>query len=300
MQQIIGAIEAGGTKFNCAIVEAPQRIIRETRIATRTPRETLGEVLEFFRSSQFPLAAIGVSCFGPLDLCESSPRYGHITSTPKRGWSNTDIVGALGEFNVPIGFDTDVNGAALGELTCGAGIGLESLVYYTIGTGIGGGAIVDGKPLHGMIHPEMGHCLIQQDRSLDPFSGTCPFHANCFEGLASGPAIEQRWKATPSTLPQEHPAWSLQAHYTALALANTILTLSPQRIILGGGVMQNTFLFPLIRQGVVKTLNGYVQHSEILTGIDSYIVPPGLGERSGIIGAAALALRKVSSPRNPQ
>jgi fructokinase len=294
MGHIVGALEAGGTKFNCAIIEAPNRIIREVRIATRSPQETLGEALEFFRSSDVALVAIGVSCFGPIELCESSPLYGYITTTPKMGWRNTDVVGALRELNVPVGFDTDVNGAALGEYTCGAGKDLSSLVYYTIGTGIGGGAIVNGEPLHGLSHPEMGHCFIPHDRLQDPFPGCCPYHSNCFEGLASGPAIEQRWKVSPATLPEDHPAWDLESHYIALALANTVLTLSPQRIIIGGGVMSNRFLFPHIRHRLASILNRYVDRNQLLADIDSYIVPTGLGDKAGVIGAAVLALRSAA------
>lgn len=293
MKQYVGAIEAGGTKFNCAIVEPPQTILREVRISTRDPGETLGEVISFFKAADVPLIAIGISCFGPIDLHEDSQTYGYITKTPKLAWCNTDIVGALKILDLPIGFDTDVNGAAIGEHTCGAGKNLNSLVYYTIGTGIGGGALVNGQPLHGLSHPEMGHVLIPHDRSHDPFQGCCPFHSDCFEGLASGPAIEQRWNIDPAELPAEHQAWKLEAHYIALALTNTVLTLSPQRLIVGGGVMHNHFLFPLIRKNVQRYLHGYVHHRDILETIDSFIVPPTLGDRAGIIGAAALAVRKA-------
>jgi fructokinase len=293
MKHFVGAIEAGGTKFNCAIVDSSQQIVQEVRIATRSPGETLAEVVAFFRASEAPLSGIGVSCFGPIDLDPSSPHYGHITSTPKLAWRNTDILAPLREFNVPIGFDTDVNGAAFGEYMFGAGKGLHTLVYYTIGTGIGGGALVEGKPLHGLTHPEMGHVRIPHDNVRDPFTGCCPSHGNCFEGLASGPALEQRWQQNPSLLPADHAAWKLEALYISLALTNTICTLSPERIILGGGVMQHESLFPLIRQNVVELLNGYVQHKTILKEIDQFIVPPALGTLSGVLGAAALAMHKA-------
>lgn len=291
MMHCIGAIEAGGTKFNCAVVDSSLQIIREIRIPTRSPSETLAEVVSFFRSSETPLSAIGVSCFGPIDLDQRSPLYGYITSTPKLAWRNTNILGPLQEFNVPIGFDTDVNGAALGEYMFGAGQHIDTLVYFTIGTGIGGGALVGGKPLHGLTHPEMGHIRIPHDRARDPFTGCCPSHGDCFEGLASGPAMEQRWQRDPSQLPEDHEAWKLEAHYIALALANTVCTLSPQRIVLGGGVMQNDFLFPLVRREVQNILSGYIQHPNIFEAIDQFIVTPGLGATSGVLGAAALGMQ---------
>jgi len=293
MKHFVGAIEAGGTKFNCAVVDSSQQIVRNIRIPTRGPEETLAEVVDFFRSSEFPLAALGVSCFGPIDLDQTSPHYGYITSTPKLAWRNTDILGPLKEFKVPIGFDTDVNGAAFGEYMFGAGKNIDTLVYFTIGTGIGGGALVGGIPLHGLTHPEIGHIHIPHDRVRDPFAGCCPSHGACFEGLASGPAMEQRWQQEPSQLPADHEAWKLEAHYIALALANTVCTISPQRIVLGGGVMQNELLFPLVRDNVQKILNGYIQHSYVLKDIERFIVPPGLGPTSGVLGAAALAMRKA-------
>jgi fructokinase len=293
MKHFVGAIEAGGTKFNCAVVDSSQQIVRQIRVPTRGPEETLAEVVAFFRSSDVPLTALGLSCFGPIDLDQTSPYYGYITSTPKLAWRNTNILGPLREFQVPIGFDTDVNGAAFGEYMFGAGKGIETLVYFTIGTGIGGGALVGGNPLHGLTHPEMGHIHIPHDQVRDPFCGCCPAHGDCFEGLASGPAMEQRWQQDPSKLPIDHEAWILEAHYIALAVANTACTLSPQRIILGGGVMQNELLFPLIRRNVQKILCGYIEHPKILKDIDHYIVPPGLGPLSGVLGAAALAMREA-------
>jgi fructokinase len=294
MNKYVGAIEAGGTKFNCAVVGDDQSIVREVRITTTTPEQTLREVLEFFHANaEFQIEALGVSSFGPIDLNPASPEYGFVTTTPKLAWRNADLLGPLKELGVPLHFDTDVNGAAYGEYAFGAAKGLDNFVYYTIGTGIGGGGMIGGRLMHGLTHPEMGHVVVPHDRVRDPFSGCCPTHGDCFEGLASGPALEQRWQVSPSELAPDHPAWELEAHYIALALANTVCTLSPQRVILGGGVMQNQFLFPLIRVGLQRVLNGYIQHPLILKEIDSFIVPPGLGTNSGVLGAAALAFDSV-------
>ena len=242
-----------------------------------------------------PLAAIGIASFGPVDPDPSSPAYGHITTTPKPGWANADLAGPIQRtFNVPIGFDTDVNGAALGEWHWGAAQGLNTFIYITIGTGIGGGAMVNGRLLHGLIHPEMGHIVLPHDWEKDPYEGKCPYHGDCFEGMAAGPAIEERWDAKGQNLPEDHPAWELEAHYIAQALRSFICTLSPQRIILGGGVMQQPQLFPLVRQKTLETLNGYVQSPTILDNIDTYIVPPGLGNKAGVLGAFALGMQQES------
>jgi fructokinase len=210
--------------------------------------------------------------------------------TTKPGWSNAEIVGPLrAAFNLPVAFDTDVNGAALGEWCWGAAQGLNTFIYLTVGTGIGGGALVDGKLAHGLLHPEMGHIPLPQDKKVDPFESICPFHHDCFEGLASGPAMEKRWGQKAETLPPDHPAWELEARYIALALRSFICTLSPQRIVIGGGVAQQSQLMPLIRQKTQATLNAYVQSPAILDEIDSFIVPPALGGRAGVLGAIALA-----------
>lgn len=293
--QQFGGIEAGGTKFVCAVGSGPDDIRDQTRFPTTTPDETLGKAIDFFkRQSQLP-AAIGIGSFGPLDPDRSSDTFGHITSTPKPGWSNTNIVGAIkAEFDVPVGFDTDVNAAALGEQRWGAAQGLDTFVYLTIGTGIGGGTMVAGQLLHGMLHPEMGHVLLPHDRQRDPFEGFCPFHKDCFEGLAAGPAIEARWGQRGEDLPADHPAWELEAHYVALGVMTIIMMLSPKRVILGGGVMQEPQLFPLVRRKVPQLLNGYIQTPQILDHIDEYIVPPGLGGRAGVLGAIALAQRLTS------
>lgn len=288
---LYGGIEAGGTKFVCAVGTSPNDV-RATRFPTTTPEETLARAIEFFRA-QPRVAAIGIAAFGPVDLRRNSPTYGYITTTPKLGWRNTDLVGAIQRaLNVPVGFDTDVNAAALGEHRWGAARGLDTCIYLTIGTGIGGGGLLAGKLMHGLIHPEMGHIRVPHDLARDPFPGACPFHGDCLEGLASGPALEKRWGARAETLPADHPAWELEAHYLALALVNYICTLSPQRIILGGGVMEQPQLFPMIRRGVQQLLNGYAQSPAILADIDAYIVPPALGKRAGVLGALALVVEE--------
>jgi fructokinase len=284
-----GGIEAGGTKFVCAVAGDDGEILDETTFSTTTPDQTIGQAIEFLQQ-QGDLAAIGISCFGPVDLMPCSPTYGYITTTPKAGWANADIVGRVRRaFDVPVGFDTDVNGAALGEYRWGAAQGLDTFVYLTIGTGIGGGGMVNGKLIHGLVHPEMGHMRLPHDLSRDPFAGVCPFHSDCLEGLATGPAVEARWGQRGETLSTDHPAWALEAHYIALGIVNLVCILSPQRVILGGGVMQQTQLFPMIRSEVQQLLNGYVKAEAILERVDEYIVPPGLGTRAGVKGAIALA-----------
>ena len=294
---LFGGIEGGGTKFVCVIGRGPGDVVAEARIPTTTPQATLSETVEFFRTESAragTLAAIGVGCFGPVDLHEDSPTWGYITTTPKPGWERTDVAGRLKrDLGVPVVFDTDVNAAALGEARWGAARGLDSFVYLTVGTGIGGGGLLGGRPMHGLVHPEMGHMLLPRDRAADPFPGMCPFHGDCLEGLASGPALLARWGQPAEGLPEDHPAWPLEAHYLALAVVNFVCTLSPQRIILGGGVMDQRHLFPLIRREVVALLNGYLRAGEILDAIDSYIVPPGLGNRSGRLGALAMAEQLV-------
>jgi fructokinase len=293
MAGLVGGIEAGGTKFVCAVGTSPDDVRALVRIPTTTPPETIARAIEFFQTegARFgTLRAVGIASFGPIDPEPRSTKFGYITSTPKPGWANTDFAGAIGRaLAVPVGFDTDVNVAALGEWRWGAGQGTENLVYLTIGTGIGGGGLVNGKLMHGLLHPEMGHIRIPHDRAADPYPGHCPFHGDCFEGLACGPAMAERWKQSPDTLPADHPAWTLEAHYLALALVNIICALSPERIILGGGVMSNPRLLPLVRAGVQELLNAYVQSPAVLDEIERYIVAPGLGDRSGVLGAFALA-----------
>jgi fructokinase len=293
MNTLVGGIEAGGTKFVCAVGTGPDDVRAEIRYPTTAPEETIDRAIAFFREQQGqhgPLAAVGIAAFGPLDPQPGSPTFGFITTTPKPGWRNTDFAGRVRRaLQLPVGFDTDVNVAALGEARWGAAQGLDSFIYLTIGTGIGGGGLSGGRLMHGLIHPEMGHIRLPHDRQADPYPGGCPFHGDCLEGLASGPALEGRWGRPAATLPPDHPAWALEADYLAWALVNFICTLSPQRIVLGGGVMDQGHLFPLVRSRVQQHLAGYVQSPAILEHIDTYVVPPGLGSRAGVLGAFALA-----------
>jgi fructokinase len=286
---MFGAIEAGGTKFICAIGSGPDDL-ETVQIPTTTPTATLDAAIDFFRARRSELHAVGIASFGPIDLNPESWTYGYITSTPKTGWRNTDIAGAVRKgLDVPVGFDTDVNGAALGEARWGAARGLSDFLYLTVGTGIGGGAIVNGRVLHGLVHTEMGHIRVPHDRAADPFDGCCPFHGDCLEGLASGPAIQSRWGLSPRELPASHPGLALEARYLALGVANWVCTLSPQRIVLGGGVMHVQPLFPLIRQELLALLNDYVQAREITECVDHYVVPALLGARAGVLGGLVLA-----------
>lgn len=294
---LYGGIEGGGTKFICAVGTGPNDLRAEARFQTTAPEETLTQVIDFFKQQETnfgKLSAIGFACFGPLDPNPDSLTYGYILPTPKPGWSNADVVGPLrSEFGVSVRFDTDVNGAALGEWRWGMGQGLQTFIYLTVGTGIGGGAYVEGKLLHGLLHPEMGHIPIPHDKAKDPFEGICPFHGDCFEGLASGVAIEKRWRQRGGTLPHDHPAWDLEAEYIAHALATYSYTLSPQRIIIGGGVGQLPHLLPKVQKKTRELINGYIQSPAILENIESYIVHPGLGNHAGVLGAIALAEQKI-------
>ncbi|MBT4100341.1 MAG: ROK family protein [Gemmatimonadetes bacterium] len=287
-----GAIEAGGTKFVCAVGSGPEQITDTIRIDTTSPGTTLGAVIDFFRQhhASVPLEALGIACFGPIELDKSSPAYGYITTTPKAGWAQTDIVSTLqSALNLPTGFDTDVNAAALGEHRWGAAQDVDSFIYLTVGTGIGGGAMVEGELLHGLLHPEMGHILLPRHDSDTNFSGVCPFHGTCFEGLASGPAIQARWGRPADELDNDHDAWSLQAHYMAVGLWNLICTLSPRRLILGGGVMEQEHLLPAIRANLQSVAAEYLQVPQLGVQVENFVVAPGLGSRAGISGALALA-----------
>ncbi len=295
---LYGGIEAGGTKFVCVIGAGPNDLKVKERFPTTTPTETLNHVIRFFKkhSNIHQLTAIGIASFGPLDLNPSSLTFGYITSTPKPGWANTDILGTIkSALNVPVAIDTDVNCAALGEYRFGNAKGKDNFIYLTIGTGIGGGGMVNGKLIHGLLHPEMGHIRIPHDRESDPFPGICPYHGDCFEGLASGPAISSRWGKPAEELPDKHSAWVLEAHYIALALTNYICILSPESVILEGGVMERSIMLPLIRDEVQSLLNNYINSQEITKNIDNYIVTPELGQYAGVLGAIALAEEKYQS-----
>jgi len=287
---VFGAIEAGGTKFVCAVGSDPATLAI-TQLATTSPEVTMADAVNFLREhSHGKLQAVGIGSFGPVDLSPSSPTFGHITSTPKTAWRNFNFVDTVrAAFDIPIGFDTDVNAAALGEARWGAAQSISDFMYLTVGTGIGGGAIVNGQLLHGLVHPEMGHIRIPHDRVRDPYRGCCPFHGDCLEGLACGPAMEERWGIPAPRLPLDHPGWALEAHYLALGLANWVCTLSPKRIVLGGGVMEQQWLIPLIRNELIGLLNGYVQSKELAEKVDEYVVPAKLANRAGILGAFALA-----------
>lgn len=300
MAPLIGSVEAGGTKMVCAVGTGPEDIRDEVRFPTEAPEITLPRVVAYFQTWQeqhgMAIEAIGYGTFGPCDPHPGSPTYGWITDTPKPGWSHTDVVSPLrAAFDVPIGFDTDVNGAALGEHLWGAATNVDTLVYLTVGTGIGGGILVDGRILHGLVHPEVGHIAIPHDLGRDPFLGSCPFHGDCLEGLASGTAMRARWHRSADELDPDDPAWDLQAHYLALACRTLICTLSPQRIVLGGGVMEQLHLFGKVRTATLELLAGYVSAPEILERIDEYIVPPGLGNQAGAAGCIALGQRALAA-----
>jgi len=288
---VFGGIEAGGTKFVCGIGTGPEQL-ETVSFPTGAPTETLSRAVEFFRTSAgHQLSALGIACFGPINLDRKSPRFGEITTTPKAAWRNVNIVEALAKaLGVPVVFETDVNAAALAEAEWGAARGIEDCIYITVGTGIGGGVVVRGRPVHGLMHPEIGHLQVPP-REDDRFAGSCPFHGNCLEGLASGPALTARWGCAAETLPSGHPAWELEAHYLAAAVSTVVYTLSPHRVILGGGVMHQAALFPMIRQKVMRITNGYIDKPQITEAIDRYIVPPQLGSHSGVLGAMLLAAR---------
>jgi fructokinase len=278
-----GAIEAGGTKFVCAVGEESGHITERMTIPTTVPAETMKEVITFF--NKYELDAIGVGSFGPIDVNPQSPTYGCITSTPKLAWSNFPFVKVLKEaFQKPIGFNTDVNAAALGEAIHGAARGLDSCLYITVGTGIGAGAVVQGKLLQGWSHPEMGHILVRRHPN-DQYQGKCPYHGDCLEGLAAGPAIEERWGEKGIHLVDRKEVWDLEAYYIAQSLMQYILILSPKKIILGGGVMNQKQVFPYIYKHLKQLLNDYVS----LPDLSEYIVSPGLGNDSGITGSLLLA-----------
>lgn len=286
-----GAIEAGGTKFNCMLADEHSRILAQTRISTTSPSATLAAAADFFKQPQlgFALQALGIASFGPVELNPQAKHYGWITHTPKPGWAHTDLVGYFRQaLALPIGFQTDVNAAALGEWHFGAAQGLRNFVYVTIGTGIGAGIVSHGKLVQGISHPELGHMYIPQKALWDSFQGTCPFHKNCLEGLASGPAMAARWNAPAETLSADHPAWVLQANYLALMCVNITVMFAPQKIILGGGVMQHAPLFALVREQFNQLMAGYGQGQE-LSDLNTYITPPGRSEQSGILGAWVLA-----------
>lgn len=291
MDKYVG-IEGGGTKFVCAYGTGPNNLQERLVIQTENPASTMLAVIEYIKKvqSEASIVAIGASVFGPLDLEPASPTYGYITSTPKKDWVNFDFVGTLKrEFNLPIGFDTDVNAAAISEYKWGAAKKLSDFIYLTIGTGIGGGVIANHRLIHGAMHPELGHILIPKAKD-DTFRGICPYHQNCLEGFASGPAIKARWKVDSALdLPDHHEGWDLEAYYLGIALANYTMSFSPKRIVLGGGVMRQQHLLPKIRQAFTQHLGGYIENPTVTQGLEWYIVGAGLHEDAGVLGAMALA-----------
>ena len=296
-EPLIGAIEAGGTKFVLALARADGTILRRERIETRTAAETMPEVAAFFRSAAAehgPIAAFGVGSFGPLDIDPASPGYGTITTTPKPGWSGARFADALSEFAVPLRVDTDVNAAALGEWLSGAGTGCRTLAYTTIGTGIGTGVVQAGQPLAGFSHYESGHLRVSHDMSRDPFAGCCPYHGDCLEGLASGPAIKARLGAGLDALADPAPAVELIASYVADLAVALILLHAPDRLIFGGGVMKAPGMLAALRRQTETRLAGYVVHPRLDPGLAGYIVGPGLGDDAGINGAVELGRQAIA------
>jgi len=269
------------------------------------PARLLAEVFGWLQAQEErfgALQALGIASFGPVDLDTRSPTYGWITSTPKPGWRNTDIVGEARKIfpTIPIGFDTDVGGAALGEQAWGQASGLSDFVYITVGTGIGAGAVAGGRLVHGLVHPEMGHMALPRIPG-DSFPGVCPFHGACWEGLCSGPALQVRTGMRAEGIPADHPAWVLETQYIAYAIANIACVLSPQRVILGGGVRKGgqlgeEWLFQRIQDNVRTVLNGYIAYPLLNERLDLYIVPPGLGDDAGICGALALGQSAIDDP----
>lgn len=288
----LGALEAGGTKMVCAVGDENGNVFERESYPTLMPEETIPHIIEYFRDKH--IEALGIGSFGPLCLDPEDPAFGNITTTPKPGWGDYPLMKALKEaLGVPVGIDTDVNAAALSEAKLGAGKGLDSLVYYTVGTGVGGGFYYQGKLLHGLVHPEMGHMLLRPDPRDPAPKGFCPYHDGCVEGMACGTAIEKRWGTSAKLLPVDHVAWDVEAEYLAQLCVNTILTLSPKKIVLGGGVMHQLHLFPKIRALTLEKLNGYVAHPAVLKDIDSFIVPPALGDNAGAAGSLLLALEAL-------
>jgi fructokinase len=289
MSEIYGGVETGGTWCVCALGTGPDDIVAEETFPTGEPAETLDRIVAFFADRPRP-RAIGIGAFGPVDLDEDSPTWGQVTTTPKPGWAHTAVASVIRDrLGVPVRFDTDVNAAAVGEHRWGAGQDVSSLCYLTVGTGIGAGIIIDGRPLHGLIHPEPGHLRVPHDRRRDPFDGTCPVHADCWEGLAAGGAIAARWGASPPELADDHPAWALEADYLALGILSIVSVVSPHRVIVGGGVMERAGLLPAVRQRLRELVAGYLDTPLLGSRVDEYLVSPGLGDRAGVLGAIALA-----------
>lgn len=288
-ENLYGGVETGGTWCVCALGRGPDRIEREEQFRTGDPAATIERIIEFFRPEPRP-KAIGIGSFGPVDLDPRSPTWGHVTTTPKEGWRHVAVAPVVRDrLGVPVAFDHDVAAAAVGEHRWGAGVGARGLCYVTIGTGIGAGLLIDGRPWHGLVHPEVGHIRVPHDRDRDPFAGVCRTHGDCWEGLACGPAIERRWGVPAPELPDEHPAWELEAEYLALGLLSIVLVFSPERIVLGGGVMDRRGLHDRVRARLRELVAGYLETPLLDQEISAFVVPPALGDRAGVLGAIALA-----------
>ncbi len=296
---IYGAVEGGGTKFVCMVGTGPADVVDEVTIPTTSPTETIGAVIEFLarKRSGVELAAVGVATFGPIGLDPESDTYGCVLKTTKVEWSGARILSPIGRrLGVPIGWDTDVNGAILGEARWGAARGVDPALYLTIGTGIGGGALVNGSTIHGLLHPEMGHVPVPVLPG-DPFPGICSFHGHCLEGVASGPALAARLGRPVEEIPSDDPAWDLEARYLAYGISGLVLALSPKRVVLGGGVMKQARLLPKVRRAFVDVLNGYVDVPDIVEHVDDYLVLSALDQRAGLYGALVLAERALAAPK---
>jgi fructokinase len=289
MGNVYGGVETGGTWVVCALGTGPDDIVAQETFATGEPGATLERIAAFFERGPRP-AAIGVGSFGPVDLDPDSPTWGYVTSTPKPGWAQTAVATVLRDrLGVPVHFDTDVTTAAIGEHRWGAAMGAQSVCYLTIGTGIGAGILIDGRPIHGLVHPEPGHLRVPHDRERDPFAGSCPRHGDCWEGLAAGPALAARWNTDPRTLADDHPAWELEADYVALGILAIVLVASPERVVAGGGVLERPGLLATVRTRLIELNAGYLETPMLAEEIGRYVVTPALGDRAGVLGAIALA-----------
>lgn len=289
---MLAGVELGGTKCVCVLATGAGEILEQERVETEAPHATLpriGSILHRWFTAGHSIKALGLASFGPIDVDQASSGWGRIGQTPKAGWTGTDIVASLTEgLDIPVALDTDVDGAALAEMRWGAAAGLSDFAYVTIGTGVGVGLIVDGKPVGGFGHAELGHMRIARAPG-DTWPGACPYHGDCVEGLAAGPAIVARSGSHASLIAADDPIWHLVGHAIAQMLHNIVLTATPRRIFLGGGVISaQPQLFPIIRRELQASLAGYVSSPE-LDRIDDYVVPPGLGTLAGPLGPIALA-----------
>jgi fructokinase len=298
MNRLYGGVETGGTWCVCAVGSGPGEIVAEQQFPTTTPGETLERIVAFFRGAP-AVEAIGIGSFGPVDLDPESPTWGHVTTTPKPGWQHVAVAPPIArELGVAVAFENDVDAAALGEYRWGAGRGAPSLCYLTVGTGIGAGLLIAGRPWQGLVHPEVGHIRVPRNHDADDhrFRGICPVHGDCWEGIALGPAIAARWQTPPQDLPADHPAWELEAEHLALGILSIVLVASPARVIVGGGVMENPGLLAKVRARLRELVAGYLETPMLGEEIDAYLVPPGLGDRAGVLGAIALAQGRAASP----